>query len=249
MTALIDGDIVCYRCAASAEQEPVEIALLRVDGLMRTILSSEKDQISFLSGKDNFRYKINPEYKANRRDTPKPIHLQACRDFLISEYNAVVCDGYEADDALGFNQTEDNVIYSIDKDLLMIPGHHFNFVKNEYKEVSELDGLRQFYRQMLIGDTADNIFGVKGIGKVGAGKLIDHLTTEEEMFEAVSKKYDSSERFYQNADCLWIWQIENEKYTDREGKRGMDPSTSTEFYNISTPGRESTLATEIQGSS
>jgi 5'-3' exonuclease len=225
--ALIDADIVAYRCAASAEHEGEEIALLRVEGMMQEILSKHEEYKAFLTGPNNFRYKIYPAYKANRVNKDKPLYLKDCQDYLVSEYKAVVSDGCEADDLLGINQTEDSVIYSIDKDLLMIPGHHFNFVTGIYKEISELDGLKQFYRQMLIGDTADNVKGVDGIGKVKATKLIDHLETEEEMSEVVYLLYDTPERFAVNADLLWIWRHNGETYTKR-----MDRGTEEILYNI-----------------
>lgn len=220
MTAIVDGDIVAFRAAASAENEPPEIALLRCDKTMMDILEMQDNHITFLTGKDNFRYTINPDYKANRKDKPKPRWLQTCREFLQEEYKAIVVNGYEADDALGIHQTDDSVIYSIDKDLLMIPGSHFNFVKQEYSEVSELDGLKAFYKQMLIGDSSDNIFGVPKIGKVKAAKFIDPLQTELEMFELVQHLYEESgdtsmDRFWMNSDCLWIWRKEGETFSKR----------------------------------
>ncbi len=234
MTALLDGDIIAYRCAASCEKknkegglvslEPVEVAIMRIDTLMRDILSMEDNHLTFIKGKNNFRYKIYPEYKANRKKTVPPVHLQACYDFLKQEYSAIEVDGYEVDDALGIHQDNESVIFSIDKDLLMIPGCHFNFVTRKYMEVSELDGLKTFYKQMLIGDVSDNIFGIDGIGKVKAAKLIDNLETEEEMYKIVRELYypvptykliEDEERFYINADCLWIMQKEGETFSKR----------------------------------
>lgn len=222
MTSLVDADIVAYRCAASAENEGEEVALLRTDAMMMDCITVDADYIAFLTGKNNFRYEINPEYKANRKDKPKPQYLELCRNYLIDEYKAIVTDGYEADDALGFHQTNESVIFTIDKDLLMIPGCHYNFVTKEYKEVTEIEGLQTFYRQMLIGDVGDNIKGVAGIGKVKAAKLINHLETEEEMFDTVYDLYvasfadiDCMNRFWMNADCLWIWRKEGERFSDR----------------------------------
>lgn len=213
MIALIDSDLVAFRCAASAESEPEEIAILRVDKLMRDILQATEAEsyLSFLTGPGNFRKQINPEYKANRKDKPLPIHLQSCRSFLIETWNTQVTEGYEADDALGMYQykgrfaEDDTVICSLDKDLKMIPGYHYNWVKGEFDTVTTLDGIRHFWKQMLIGDKADNINGVAKIGPVKAGKLLDHVTDPKEMFWIVSDLYDSSERFWINADCLWIW--------------------------------------------
>lgn len=223
MEALIDADTVAFRCAISAENEPEEIALLRTDKMLMDVLQLSDSYKLFLTGKNNFRYKINPEYKANRKDKPKPQWLDVCRLYLEQEYNAVITDGYEADDALGFNQTEGTVIFSNDKDLMMIPGHHYNFINGTYTEVSELDGLKAFYKQMLIGDSSDNIKGVNKIGKVKAAKLIDPLSTEKEMKDLVYNLYmnptwpliEDEERFYMNANCLWIMRVEGERYSDR----------------------------------
>lgn len=222
MIALVDGDIVAFRCAAACENESLEIALIRTYDMMQNILDeTEADSYKcFLSGDNNFRYTVNPDYKAHRKDKLDPVHRQACKDFLISDWNAVVVDGYEADDALAMEQTDSTIICSIDKDLLQIPGKHYNFVKKEFSEVSEIEGLRNFYKQMLIGDAADHVFGVKGIGKVRAAKLIDHLETELEMYEQVQVYYEDAVRFYMNADCLWLMRKEGETYSKR--KDSMD---------------------------
>jgi 5'-3' exonuclease len=211
--ALIDADIVAYRCAASNDVEGgEEIAILRTHKLMQDILdvTESGEYRGFLTGSGNFRKQINPEYKANRKDKPVPLWLRSCKDYLISEWKAEVCEGYEADDALGMYQTADSIICTIDKDLDQIAGKHYNFVKQEFYDVLELDGLRHFYKQLLIGDKADNIFGVVGIGKVKAAKLIDHLNDEPEMFATVSDLYDSEERLLINGQCLWIWRKEND---------------------------------------
>jgi 5'-3' exonuclease len=86
----------------------------------------------FLVVVSNFRYDIYPEYKANRKDMQRPKWLQVVREHLVTDWKATVTDGIEADDAMGIAQcTEhdgDSMICSIDKDMLMIPGHHYNFV-------------------------------------------------------------------------------------------------------------------------
>lgn len=243
MEALIDGDIVAYRAACSCEKiptlvelaamgkdiddresliqiEPVEIALLRVEDILRNILlevGADSYKV-FISGEHDFRVKVNPEYKANRKDLRRPKHLQACNEYMVTEWQAIVTDGIEADDALGIEQTESerrrllfepnakdwSMICSIDKDLLQIPGQHYNFVKKEFSTISYIDGQRNLYKQMLIGDTADNIFGVKGIGKVGANNIIDPLNDEELMYNTVYDLYNDHERFEMNLKCLTI---------------------------------------------
>ena len=224
MIALIDSDIVAYRCASACELEPEEMALLRTHDMMQNIIDEvgATEYKAFLSGPNNFRYRINPDYKANRKDKEKPKYLQACRDYLVREWNAEICDGYEADDALGMDQDKEGneegsyatVICSIDKDLLMVPGFHYNFVKKEFLTISNLEGIKHYYKQMLIGDPIDNIFGVKGIGKVKAAKLIDHLDNAGDMYLVVRNLYDDRDRFYMNSDCLWIKQDKDESDFD-----------------------------------
>ena len=113
----------------------------------------------YLSGDNNFRYTIFPDYKANRRDQAKPRHLEPIRESLVINWGATICDGYEADDALGMESCTQIgiVICSIDKDLLQLPGRHYNFVRREFKEIDEFGGAKQVYSQLLILDPFYNI--------------------------------------------------------------------------------------------
>lgn len=214
MLALLDGDIFCYRCAAVSENESFDIAVFRVvDAIELTLaaVGAESYQL-WLSDKreNNFRREIYSEYKANRTQ-PDPIHLQALKQFLIDEWEANVATGQEADDALGIEQCKaefgSSIICSIDKDLKQIPGRHYNFVKQEFDEVTPEEGIKFFYKQTLIGDRADNIFGVKGIGPIKAAKLIDHLGSESDMYAACLNAYgDEGDRLIMNGKVLWIRQ-------------------------------------------
>lgn len=220
MIGNLDGDLIAFRCSASVGLEgEEEIAILRTDKLMRDLLyNTESTSYNcYLSGRNNFRKKVNPEYKANRKDKEPPRWLQSCREYLIKEWNAVVSEGCEADDLLGINQhNTDSVCISLDKDLLMITGWHFRWLDNEKIFVTPDQGLKAFYKQMLIGDKSDNIFGVRGIGPVKAAGIIDTLDTEEEMISTVFKLYEEdAERFWMNAQCLWIMQKEKETWQDR----------------------------------
>ena len=182
MIALIDGDIVVYRSAASAKDEEQWVAQARADQMLRDILEATgADSYKvFLTGSGNFRRELTPTYKANRPDE-RPEHWQAVREFLVTQHKAMICEGWEADDQLGIEQDKvggTTVICSIDKDLLQVPGKHYNFVKKEFKEVSPYEGLKKLYLQALIGDRSDNIVGVQGIGPVKAEKALEGLETE-----------------------------------------------------------------------
>jgi DNA polymerase-1 len=222
MQGLLDGDLIAFRCAASAESDPVDIAIIRADRLMRDIL--EATQVDsyrvFLSGTENFRKQIDPEYKANRKDKKPPIHLQQVREFLVKEWKAEVQDGIEADDALGIHQTEDTIICSLDKDLLQIAGHHYRWAigttkwtkEEERLHISEIDGLRNFFISSLVGDRSDNIIGVDGLGPVKSKRLLDGCESFKEMYDICREQYNDDERYHRNLKLLWILRKHDEEF-------------------------------------
>lgn len=222
MIALLDGDLVAYRCAASAENEPLDVAIYRCDQLVRQILAETNAEFYhvFLSGKENFRKVVNPEYKANRTQPP-PQWLADCKEFLITEWSAIMMEHYEADDILGISQRDTTIICSLDKDLKMIPGEHYSWeisgttVKGEkwtkaaeFTTTTKESGIRRFYEQMLVGDVTDNIIGIAGLGPVKSKKYLSSAETEQDLFDLVYNKYDNPERFLMNGVCLWICQEE-----------------------------------------
>jgi len=117
MIALIDHDLVVFRCAASAENDDLGIAIYRAEALLDELLTKTgaTEYKAYLTGPDNFRKTIYPEYKANRT-APKPIHLNALREYALEKMGAEMApDTLEADDALGINQTDDTMIVSLIK--------------------------------------------------------------------------------------------------------------------------------------
>jgi DNA polymerase I len=217
MKALIDADIVAYRVACTLEDDDAEdFVYARAEDLIDHILVNTEatEYRLFLTGKNNFRYTIYPEYKAHR---PKENHsgLRNVDNILLLTFNAEVIDGQEADDALGIAQTEDTIICSIDKDLLMIPGRHYNFVKDEFQEVTNDSGMRHFYMQCLTGDRSDNIKGIEQIGPKKAEKILAGCVTEQELFNAVREAYSNDEEFLMNGRVLWIRRKENEDWKER----------------------------------
>lgn len=224
MRLLIDGDPIVYRIGFASQKKNKETGLVTADPVSfakhscklymdRIIEDTECDEYTvFLTGKDNFRFKVREDYKANRAGTDKPVHYQVIRDYLVSRYSATVIEGMEADDALALSQTEDTAIATIDKDLLMVPGKHYNYVKEEWKEVTEEWGHRFFHHQMLTGDKVDNIIGLKGIGPKKADKLLDD-TPIEDWEEMIVDLYNDQlgygegfQRAVENSQLLWMLQ-------------------------------------------
>lgn len=178
----------------------------------------------YLSGKNNFRYQVFPEYKAFRIDTYRPKWEKSTKDYLVDKWSAIWTDGYEADDAMGINQKEDTIICTIDKDLDQIPGAHYRWAivrkgvevtPEKLYEVSEEEAIYNFYYQLLVGDPADGIKGCAGIGKVKATRILSSCTSEQEMFKAVREVYGLDEEMNLNAQVLWIWRKENDNILER----------------------------------
>ncbi len=218
--------------------EPVENACSTAKRMIERILKATKaqDYRGYLTSNDktNYRFEIakTKVYKGHRGE--KPIHYDAIRDYLVRCWDAKVISHMEADDAMGIVQTKlldkgrESVICSIDKDMYMIPGQHFNLVTEKRRLVKpfgalKLDktgdkakltggGLKWFYAQMLLGDSADNIPGIPGCGPISVYKLLSHLRTEDELLEAVDKQYvkyyttHSAEVLKEVGTLLWIQQ-------------------------------------------
>jgi 5'-3' exonuclease len=234
--ALIDGDLIVYRCSASCEptkskpeREPLISALSRADELIYRILNriAPKEYRVFLGGSENFRKTLSSDYKANRTQ-PKPEHFDSVRNLLVEEWQAEVCAGYEADDGIGMSATTNTVICSIDKDLRQIPGSHYNFVKDEAFEVSEREAVRNFYTQMLTGDSSDNVRGIDGIGPVRAGRILDGVDPQD-MEAVVRNCYDdagrSREEFLCNFGLLYILREREEfEYIETCFSEGQRPN-------------------------
>ena len=107
------------------------------------------------------------------------------------------------------------VICSRDKDLHMIPGWHYSWPAGKQEErlwfQDETSAIRCFYRQLLTGDTTDNILGLYGVG--ANSQLVKRLEdTDEErvMFRSVYKAYQDRFGSYaydfliENAALLWM---------------------------------------------
>lgn len=223
MMALIDGDIVAMRCAFSAEGETKStFAKARANTMIEEILNDVgADEFKiYLSGKDNFRYKIYPEYKANRLDQTRPQWEKETKEYLEREWGAITVNGCEADDYLGWHGMEGRpwtIICTIDKDLDQIPGRHYNFVTKEHYVISESGGLRNFYYQCLVGDTADGVKGVPNIGPKKANRILGCCESSRELFAAVREAYGYDPAFKMNAQVLWIWHKENDIWQWPEG--------------------------------
>lgn len=211
--AIIDADPLVYRCGFAIENydykekklisvEPVHHAYYNIKSILKKVFAAcNPDEFSlYLTGKDNFRFDIDPKYKCGRIGARRPTHYDALRQYLIDRFGAVIIDGQEADDECSIqhykiikdNITEANldcVVCSIDKDFDNIPGWHFNYVKNELYFISELEALKTFYLQILTGDKSDSILRIKkGWMKKKTEEKLQKALDEPEMYAIIQKE-------------------------------------------------------------
>ena len=205
------------------EKRPREVGLdlkIATDSIDKCIYSMIKkfnvgNVVCYLTDeeKSNFRYKIATllPYKADRGEKPK--FYRQCREHLMDRWNAQVIVGEEADDAMaqlqfphyqrliyGEDRSDSDItmIASLDKDLKMVPGYHYDFSdKAELRWIDELQGLRNFYTQLLTGDkSVDNIPGLfqickkKVMPKMKAP--LQDCTTEVEMYKYVRSIWEKN---------------------------------------------------------
>ncbi len=150
MLALIDADIVCYRIGFASEDVSDKICLARCAEFMEELVMKPwvGDYQGYLTGSDNFRKEIavTAPYKGNRTQD-KPKHYDLIREYLEKAWGCEIVQGQEADDAIGirayeFEDIEDYVIMSIDKDLDMLRGWHYNFIKDKKYLVDDQQAIK-----------------------------------------------------------------------------------------------------------
>jgi len=153
-----------------------------------------------------FRNEIDPNYKANRSAPPPELTMQlpvAIEWIDKMGYKTLGMQGYEADDMIatvthlarekGYNVR----VVSHDKDLYqLIDDGKVVIVDAVKRKTMDEDACFEKYGvtpkqfidyQSILGDSADNVPGVKGIGKVGAEKLLKEYGTLDNIYANVEE--------------------------------------------------------------
>jgi hypothetical protein len=176
-----------------ARIEPLSYCLHTVkQSLYNMVEATDAEAFSIhLSPSTTFRHQLATiqGYKANRKDSAKPVHLAEIRNYLQSRFKAKVADNMEADDAISIAAHELArlgdlpIVCSNDKDLQQIPGMHYNFATKDHDYVSPERAVKWFYEQVLQGDATDNVLGIPGVGPVKAHDWLVHARTVVEMWQ------------------------------------------------------------------
>lgn len=169
----------------------------------------DKVFVAFDAGKQTFRHKQFDEYKGGRKPMPDEFRVQIpyIKQYLdIMNIKHFECLDYEADDLVAayavLSNTEENDIKVVsgDKDLLQLAKGNITVALTK-KGITELDEYTEsnfkekmgFYSYQvpdykgLVGDSSDNLPGIKGIGEKTALKLLEQYDTLENIINSVNE--------------------------------------------------------------
>lgn len=205
--------------------------------ILNTIIADTEcdDYRVYLTGSNNFREEVATilPYKGNRSSSDRPYYYDLIKSALVKNYSAKTIDGMEADDALSItqwhhfhNETKwETIIASQDKDLLMVPGLHYNSRTRIMKDIDKYEARFFFFKQLLTGDRTDNIPGLYRIGPVTAEKILSSQRegTYHELMDQIISTYADYEygidRIIEVGRLLWmlqepgqLWDIEIDYY-------------------------------------
>ena len=234
MILLVDADSLifasCYKKREHKDDErfytDIEDSKAKFDEQFMSIVNKLEDMynvervITFSGSKGNFRKLITSDYKANRKKQELPPLLDEMHQFVKDEYNSVWGFGIETDDIVARYWKElskevgrNNVmIVSIDKDYKQFPAliYNYHYKHKEVLDISEEEALYNFYEQMIIGDTADNVNYFKGKGKKYAEKYLADCNTKyqytRKMLELFKEKYKGKAR-QKYAECYHLLKL------------------------------------------
>ena len=218
MILLVDADSLifasCYRPKEDVDTfyDNLDDVVYKFDESFQKIVNDLTDLYNvnevfvFNNSKGNFRKMITPKYKANRIDQVKPPLLSQIHDYVTETYNGICGCGVETDDMVAaYWHTLSNqfgrdhvMIVSIDKDYLQFPALIYKYNRKEILDVSKYDSLLNFYTQMIVGDSADNVNYFKGKGVKFAHKYYKDCDTQyqftKQLYLLFKDRYKSKAR-------------------------------------------------------
>ena len=215
MLTLIDGNSLLFRAyygvhsrLTRADGTPTG-AVYGFVNMILPVLATANPNDSFVcvfdASRISFRQSIYPEYKANRDETPADLITQSfmVRECMSAIGMPVLCiPGVEADDVIAtlsrqFCDMHDKTrIITSDKDLMQLVSHCvFLYDGMKQTEIHDQQVFEKFGvkpsqvidAQSLIGDTADNVPGVHGIGPKKAAELLTQFGTLDGIYEHIDE--------------------------------------------------------------
>ena len=245
-------------------------ALYGLVNTMNKIIEEEKPtyiMCAFDKGK-TFRHEKYADYKGGRSETPDELKQQFPKARELVEamgINYFEIDNYEADDIIGTfakkcnnNKDYDAVIISSDKDLLQLITDevevkllkqvgHIRMTHQEFLNTYGIEPPRMVDLKSLMGDSSDNIPGVKGIGEKTALGLLQEYKTLDNIYENIDnikgklkdKLVEGKESAYQSYDLATIYtevpidtNFDHIRYKGYDSLKFIELLEEFEFYSL-----------------
>ncbi len=208
---LVDGSSYLYRAfyalppLKSPKGEPTGAiyGFLRMLSSLMKDLSPEYIAVVFdLPGK-TFRHEKYHGYKANRKETPDELKSQIPKiKELIKLWGIKIIEipGYEADDIIatlakkGKNEGFEVIVVTPDKDMMQLVEENIKILNPVNGEIFDREKVKEKYGiypeqfvdyLAMVGDTVDNIIGVKGVGPKTASKLLNEFGSLEKILQNI----------------------------------------------------------------
>ena len=227
--AYCDGDVWAYRLGFSCGDNPWFTVLWAYEDTLDKVQKKYPDAkivVCLTDEKENFRKgvaKTRP-YKGGRVSS-KPKWWRDLRNHMYEQDNVLLSVNEEADDVMSKALVEYGdkaVCVTIDKDLKNTYGLHYNDFTGVEVRVNQSQAYVNFYTQLLVGDTVDNIQGLKGWGVVKASKLLDGCMSPMEYERRIGLAYacspyidDPEARMIEMGQLLWMRRVDNEMWNLR----------------------------------
>ena len=224
--------------------------------------------VAFDIGK-TFRHEQYDEYKGGRKETPDDLKVQfpvAKKILTAMGIKYLEREGYEADDIIGTislwcdkDPEYEALIVSSDKDLLQLISDetkvkllktkdHIMMDKNTFIETYGFEPIKMIDLKSLMGDTSDNIPGVKGIGEKGAIKLLCEYGTLDNIYNNIenikgatkTKLEEGKKDAYYSRELVTIYRdvplddisFDSLKYTGENSDELIDIFNDLGFYSF-----------------
>ena len=221
-TLVLDGDILCYKAACAIQQttdwgddeitttfsksEGIRCLHMMVEKILRLVRECglEINDLQFAlscPSVQNFRLThVDPEYKANRVGSQKPVGLswlrqekviyEALSTLDVDSKHVLQFQDMEADDYLGIVAST-SICLSDDKDLKGCPGWHGKLTDPlEIGYRFEQEANRWLITQTLAGDSTDGIPGLPKVGIKTAQRMIANFNEDLSLWENIVEAYD-----------------------------------------------------------
>ncbi len=218
---LIDGTALAYRAYFAFIKNPLinskGVQTGAVFGVIKSFYKIINDfnvqfvAISFDRKEPTFRHQITESYKANRPPIPNELihQIEAIKKFFeLIGIKEISLAGYEADDILGtlakrFEKEFEVIIVSGDKDFSQLVNENIHLYDNKNEIILRNNDIYEKYSikpeqfidyLALIGDSADNIPGAKGIGPKTAVRLLNQFDNIEKLYQNISNLPENKEK-------------------------------------------------------